>query len=106
MAATKLHDVESMIDWFMEMDTNKDNAVDEKELVAYYKQKGVSEEVIKVSFFEKKFIFATQKFSLSIQHNLFSQEMNILQKFRWRRSTKLFIIRKISNADKPTMLNL
>ncbi|KAA0193481.1 Tegumental calcium-binding EF-hand protein 4 [Fasciolopsis buskii] len=47
MAATKLHDVESMIDWFMEMDTNKDNAVDEKELVAYYKQKGVSEEVIK-----------------------------------------------------------
>nr|AAZ20312.1 tegumental calcium-binding EF-hand protein [Fasciola gigantica] len=44
--AYKLHDVESLIDWFMELDKNNDEAVDKKELTAYYKSKGVSDSKI------------------------------------------------------------
>ncbi|TPP63278.1 Tegumental calcium-binding EF-hand protein 4 [Fasciola gigantica] len=47
MAATKLHDIESMIEWFMQLDTNKDEAVDAKELTGYYRKNGVPEEKIK-----------------------------------------------------------
>ena len=38
-----MHDFESLIEWFMELDTNNDETVDRKELTDYYKKKGVSD---------------------------------------------------------------
>ncbi|KAA0189126.1 Tegumental calcium-binding EF-hand protein 4 [Fasciolopsis buskii] len=46
MTAYKLHDVESLIDWFMELDKNNDEKVDRNELMAAYQKHNIPAEKI------------------------------------------------------------
>ncbi|KAA3674302.1 uncharacterized protein DEA37_0002850 [Paragonimus westermani] len=46
MSMGRMHDVEKMIDLFMEIDKNDDETVDKKELTDFYKARGVSQEQI------------------------------------------------------------
>ncbi|CAL8079834.1 unnamed protein product [Calicophoron daubneyi] len=46
MAQTQLHDVEKMIDLFMEIDTSNDECVDKKELMEHYRKANVPESAI------------------------------------------------------------
>lgn len=50
MTAYKLHDVESLIDWFMELDKNNDEKVDRNELMAAYQKHNIPAEKIDVSW--------------------------------------------------------